>query len=250
METLRRGPFQGVANIIRFNWHFYVMALFGIAVLLLTANHLPLFLQRLLLIIVLLAFLTMLVSLAVSYYVYDRSGLYRLNWLPAIPATPNTHIVNIHAGFDETSTLLAAKFPHAHLSVFDFYDPLLHTEVSIQRARKAYPAYPDTKAISTAQVPLAANSTDRIYLILSAHEIRNDAERVVFFQQLRTALHPDGRITVVEHLRDVNNFLAYNIGAFHFLSRHTWRTTFAQAGLSIDTTFSVTPFIAVYTLKK
>ena len=33
MENLRK-PFQGILNIVRFNWHFYVLAAFFIGVLL------------------------------------------------------------------------------------------------------------------------------------------------------------------------------------------------------------------------
>ena len=69
-------------------------------------------------------------------------------------------MVNINAGFDETSMLLKQKYPNATLEVFDFYDPTKHTEVSIERARMAYPAFPDTVTISTTNIPLQENSTD------------------------------------------------------------------------------------------
>lgn len=241
---------QGVYNIIRFNWHFFVIAMSGIIALLLLAKYLPPILQVLVIMVAGGMLITIITSLAVSYYVYDRSNLYTLNWLPAILSGPQAHIVNIHAGFDETSVLLAKKYPDASLTVFDFYDPRLHTEVSIHRARKAYPPYPGTQTINTAHIPLEENTADHICLILAAHEIRNDEERAKFFTQLKWALRPGGAITVVEHLRDINNFMAYNIGAFHFLSHHTWHNTFTQAGLRIDNKFSLTPFIAVYILKK
>ncbi len=241
---------QGVYNIIRFNWHFFVIAIIGIIALLLLAKYLATILQVLLIVAAVGMLLTMIISLAVSWYVYDRSTLYTLNWLPPTLSRPQAHIVNIHAGFDETSALLAKKYPDASLTVFDFYDPQLHTEVSIHRARKAYPPYSGTQAISTEHIPLEANTVDHIFLILAAHEIRNDEERVRLFTQLKNALRPNGTITVAEHLRDINNFLAYNIGAFHFLSRRTWHNTFAQAGLQVDNNFSLTPFIAVYTLTK
>ncbi|MBO9563592.1 MAG: methyltransferase [Niastella sp.] len=250
MDALSRKPMQGVYNIIRFNWHFFVMAIGGIITLLLLAKYGSPILQALLIAIAIGMLLSMIISLTVSWYVYDRSALYTLNWMPATLSHPQAHIVNIHAGFDETSALLARKYPDASLTVFDFYDPQLHTEVSIRRARKAYLPYPGTQAINTSHIPLEANTVDHIYLILAAHEIRSDEERTRLFTQLKNALRSNGAITVVEHLRDVNNFLAYNIGAFHFLSRYTWHNTFAQAGLQVDNNFSLTPFIAVYTLTK
>jgi hypothetical protein len=250
METMIRKPMQGVLNIIRFNWHYYVIAISGIAALLYVSTFLSPLLQILAIVIAFFTILSLLVSLVVSYYVYDRSNLYALNWLPASIPGSSPQMVNIHAGFDETSALLVNKYPGATLKVFDFYDPRLHTEVSIQRARKAYPAYPGTQSITTADVPLPVNAADHIFLILAAHEIRDDAERVHFFEQLRHALRADGRITVVEHLRDINNLLAYNVGGFHFLSRRTWQHTFSKAGLQVESELPLTPFIAVYTLTK
>lgn len=250
MEAVSRKPLQGVGNIIRFNRHFYLIAVGGIMMLLLAANYLTSPLQLLAILMAAGIAFTIIASLAVSYYVYDRSSLYTLNWLPDATPRLQPHIVNIHAGFDETSALLAQKYPDATLSVLDFYDPRLHTEISIQRARKAYSTYPGTQSISTAHIPLAANAVDHIYLILAAHEIRNDIERIEFFKQLAPALLPGGSITVVEHLRDINNLFAYNLGAFHFLSRRTWLKTFTQAGFRVQQELTLTPFIAIYTLKK
>lgn len=249
METVSRKRLQGVGNIIRFNWHYFLIALAGTVLLLIVATWATPLLQVLAIAVAGCMLLTIAVSLGVSYYVYDRSPLYSLSWLPAATTVPGAHIVNIHAGFDETSTLLAQQFPAARLTVYDFYDATLHTEISIQRARKAYPAYPGTQSIHTAHIPLEAHTADHIYLILAAHEIRNDAERITFFQQLKHALRPGGSIIVVEHLRDLNNLLAYNMGAFHFLSRRTWMRTFKQAGLAVDQELTLTPFIAIYILK-
>jgi hypothetical protein len=155
MEAVRK-PFQGIINIIRFNWHFYLIAFVAISLLYFIAGFWmknPL-LANLVSAVVLLP---VLISLLISYYVYDRSGLYALNWLTIDNSRPE-HMINIHAGFDETSTILRKKFPLAHLSVFDFYDPAKHTEVSIKRARKAYPPYPSTIQINTEVIPLAAAS--------------------------------------------------------------------------------------------
>jgi SAM-dependent methyltransferase len=249
MESVSRKPFQGVGNIIRFNWHFFLIALVAIVMLLFAAAQSTGLLQPILIAVASCTMLTILISLAVSFYVYDCSPLYTLNWLPGNSGEAGMHIVNVHAGFDESSILLAQRFPTARLTVFDFYDPALHTELSIQRARKVYPPYPGTASIRTTHVPLQMHSVDHIYLILAAHEIRNNAERIAFFQQLKQALRPGGSITVVEHLRNFNNLLAYNVGAFHFLSRGTWRQTFTQAGLQIEQEMALTPFIAIYILR-
>jgi hypothetical protein len=136
------------------------------------------------------------------------------------------------------------------LRVFDFYDPLKHTEISIERARNAYPPFPGTEKIDTSAVPLHANSADLILLILSAHEIRNHKERSDFFKQLNGALSDHGRIVVVEHQRDLPNFMAYTIGFFHFLSGRIWKETFVRAHLVLDEKKKITPFLSIFILKK
>lgn len=101
-----RKPLQGVSNIIRFNWHFYLLAFGMITVLIITGLSLGS------IIYVSIAFLMavpVLVSLLVSLYIYDLSGFYELNWIDNISAGQN--IININAGFDEISELLHQKLP-------------------------------------------------------------------------------------------------------------------------------------------
>ncbi|MEO1451461.1 MAG: methyltransferase domain-containing protein, partial [Bacteroidota bacterium] len=229
MES-KRGPFQGVLNIIRFNWHFYLIAGIGIVGLFVVMNWLPDSFQIWGWLGIFLVIFPLSVSLLVSWYVYDLSGLYHLKWLNEEVLPSDALLVNIHAGFDETSSLLKTKFPEANLRVLDFYDPALHTEVSIRRARKAYPPYPGTESISTQKLPFASNSVDRVCLIFAAHEIRDEAERIAFFRELKRILKPDGKVWLTEHLRDIPNFLAYNIGFLHFHERSTWEKTFSAAG--------------------
>ena len=192
--------------------------------------------------------LTTVISLLVSWYVYDRSELYRFEWLPELPA--GSRIVNIHAGFDETSALLARKYPTANMTVLDFYDPALHTEVSIQRARKVYPPYPGTVAVSTDDPLLEDNSVEAVFLLMAAHEIRDAEERARFFQRLHRALKPGGRVVVTEHLRDLPNSLAYSFGVFHFLPYDDWYMTFFAAGFQTVSEEKLTPFLTTFTLTK
>jgi len=244
MATVLRKPLQGVGNIIRFNRHFYSIAAGGILALLAAAACRPSFAPYgySLLALVLVPVLT---SLLVSGYIYDFSGLYRLDWLPHSSCSS---LVNVHAGFDETSILLQQRFRPESLRVLDFYDPQKHTEMSIRRARKLYPAFPGTERVSTGALPLAPQSADRIFLLFAAHEIRNDEERAFFFRQLGRALKPGGQIVVTEHLRDAANFLAYNIGYLHFLSRASWLRTFKAAGLDVEAQYRINPFMTTFIL--
>lgn len=249
MERIR-SPFQGILNIFRFNWHFFAIAF---AVLLFTFLLGPFMeepYRRLSHIVLFMVSGQIVLSLLVSLYVYDISGLYRLKWLDTFVSIQNGKIVNIHAGFDETSALLKNKFPDCALEVFDFYDATKHTEVSIKRARKTYAAFPNTKSMNTSKVLFRDNEVDVVFLILSAHEIRSNAERNVFFTELKRVLKKTGKIIVTEHLRDGANFLAYNIGFFHFIPKKLWYKTFKHAKLTVLAEKKITPFITTFILQK
>jgi ubiquinone/menaquinone biosynthesis C-methylase UbiE len=250
MEASIRRPFEGVSNIIRFNWHFYVIAGAVISLLLSLLILVSAELRWIIYAATALVFLTTFISLGVSYYVYDYSPLYRFKWFKQFAINDGMRIVNINAGFDETSLIISRKYPRVDLAVFDFYDPLRHTEISIERARKAYSVYPGTRQISTSHIPVDDNTVDFVFNIFSIHEIRDREERVHFLTQQYRIMKVEGRCVVVEHARDMANFLAYNIGFFHFFSLREWTSTFSFAGFDVERSFKITPFVSVFILKK
>lgn len=247
---LKRKPLQGVLNIIRFNWHFYLLAGTILILLPFMTPMLPPILQSIAYLGLGLMIATLAISLLVSFYIYDCSNLYQLHWLSNIDPTVSLKLLNINAGFDETSELLKHKFPRAEIHICDFYDPEKHTEVSIKRARKAYPPHPATIGVQTQQLPFPDQNFDQVLAILSAHEIRDEQERIQFFKELNRIIKTNGRIAITEHLRDINNFLVYNIGSYHFYSRDTWLKTFLQAGLIVEKEIKTTAFIRTFILKK
>ena len=249
MEGIRK-PFQGVLNIIRFNWHFYLLSIGLVLLIFISKNYLDTQYRLYLTIFCFVVIAGILISLIVSLYVYDLSNLYRFEWMNNLNINSNNKIINIHAGFDETSILLNSKYPDSELHVFDFYDPKKHTEVSIKRARKAYPPFKNVIEISTSILPLEDNYADNIFVIFSAHEIRNDYERVIFFKELNRVTRDSGKVIVTEHLRDLKNFLAYNIGFFHFLSKASWFKTFYNADFKVSKEIKITPFITTFILEK
>jgi uncharacterized membrane protein (DUF485 family) len=246
VETLKRKPFQGVVQIIQFNWHFYALAVILFASILLAAKYSSTYSIELI-VLACIGVVPLLTSLAVSFYVYDASELYDFSSLEIFSRV--NVIYNIHAGFDETSAILSHKFPQAKLYVFDFYNPEQHTEVSIQRARKKYPPYPGTIAISSVSAEFTQDYADLIAVIFSAHEIRKDDERALFFQRLRLQLTPEGKIVVIEHIRDFNNTWAYSIGVLHFLTNRDWLNTFEHAGLRIVHRQHLNPFVQQFILE-
>ncbi len=242
---LKRKPFQGVLNIIRFNWHFYLIAVITLVSLFFLKNTLPEQIQPIAFCFSILALLTISVSLIISFYVYDISNLYQLNWLPN---TNFKNVLNINAGFDETSEIIKSRFPNTELTICDFYNPNKHTEISIKRARKVYPPIASTIQVSTEKLPFQDNSFDNSLAILSVHEIRDTIERVQFFKELQRVTKPTGQIYVTEHLRDFNNFMAYTVGFFHFHSKKTWLNTFSQSKLTVKSEIKTTPFITTFIL--
>jgi len=248
MEPVRK-PLQGLVNIVRFNWHFYALALGLVVVLALTAGTLPAPLSYYAGFMAALVATPVVVSLLISTYVYDFAGLYQLGWLPAhfVPE-PGATLLNVSAGFDEISPVLRQHWQPGQLLAVDFYDPARHTEVSIRRARRAYPLPPGTLKASTHALPLPDQSVDSTLAFLAAHEIRDAAERAAFFTEIRRVTRPNGAVIVVEHLRDAANFLAYTIGFFHFHSRPAWLATFQAAELAVVQEVKLTPFITVFVL--
>ncbi|MFD2717582.1 class I SAM-dependent methyltransferase [Hymenobacter monticola] len=248
METIRK-PLQGLWNVVRFNWPLYLVA--GGAALALAGVGLagPAAWRPYAGLLLALALLPLLVSLLVTAYAYDFSGLYRFDWLLKARPAP-TAILTLSAGFDEISAPLAQHYPTASLLAADFYDAARHTEASIARARRAYPPYPGTRVVDTrAALPLPAGSLDLVVAFLAAHEIRDATERAAFFREIARALAPAGTVVVTEHLRDPANFLAYTVGFLHFHSRQAWLATFQAAGLRVEREVKITPFITSFFLR-
>lgn len=243
----QRKPCQGLRNIIRFNWHFYVIAGVVLSMFFWINLYLPLAWQWWVMLLGLATLGSLVSSLLVSWYVYDYSNLYKLLWLPNCN---HKQLLNIHAGFDEISSILQQRHPDCQLFIADFYNPQKHTELSIKRARKAYPPQPRTIGVDTSQLPFDTHSFDYILAFLAAHEIRNATERVEFFQELHRILKPHGQLIITEHLRNFPNFLAYTVGFFHFQTKGTWFKTFSQAYFRVKQVHYTTPFVYTFILEK
>src|SRR5678816_2181421 len=107
-----------------------------------------------------------------------------------------------------------------------------HTEPAIVRARKVSLTYPDTTPIASNAIPLAEGCADIVFLLSAVHEIRSLDEKVQFLRECHRLCKSNGKIIMVEHLRDVPNFLAFTVGFTHFFSRSVWRTAFEKAGFN------------------
>jgi Methyltransferase domain len=251
-----RGRYQGVLQILQFNWRMYLAAAVGLVAAALAWPLLPMAARVALVAGFAPSVFWMIASLAVSHYVYDRFPIYDLHWLErALTAAPRRWI-NIHAGWDETSGVLNAIFPDAVGEAVDLYDPRIMTEPSIgeasqmQQARRANRgAVPSISARYDA-LPFEKGTVDAAFAIFAAHELRRREQRVKFFAEARRVLTARGEMVVMEHARDWWNFLAFGPGFLHFFPRHEWREVARAANLEVRTEFDLTPFVHVFVMRR
>ncbi len=249
---MTRKPFEGMLNILVFNWPFYATALVLVLAGSLGAFLLPpLPVVRLLLLVsVAGAGYFLLASLAVSYLIYDRSPLCRWKWIKDMVPSTSRRIVNLHAGFDESSPALRALFPEADLMVLDFYDHRSMTEASIARARRLCPTRQQALRVDPTALPLADNSCNTAFLLFAAHEIRDARQRYQLFHEVKRILEAQGTLLLVEHSRNLANFLAFGPGFFHFYPQSEWRRLASETGLQVALSCMCTPFVNIMILRK
>jgi SAM-dependent methyltransferase len=245
-----RRPYQGLVQILQFNWRSYSGATMGVGVAILALPFLHPIWRVALLLAAAPAIFWMASSLIVSHYVYDLFPLYDLTWISRILPRAPRRWINIHCGFDETSGLLAAIFPEAVSQVVDIYDPQVMTEASIHLARRLkHSAIPSVAARYDA-LAFNSGSFDAAFSIFAAHELRRHDQRVSLFREIERILVSGGNLILMEHSRDLWNFAAFGPGFLHFFSPCAWRKAAFEAGLTIRSEFSMTPFVHVYNLRK
>lgn len=250
-----RKPFEGAAQIARYNARFYLTAPPACAALLALASKraLPRWVRVLLRAGAVMAAWWTLASLLVSHWVYDRSPLYRWDWIEEMLERAPVRWANLHCGLDESSSSLRELFPQSEGEVLDFYDEATMSEPSIALARREQEGMPDAELstpIDFRNFPQVDNCYDTIFLIFSAHEIRDADLRLQFFRELHRVLQSGGRILLVEHTRDFANFVAFGPGFFHFWPRSEWRRLARDSGFLILREEAMTPFLRVWLLEK
>jgi SAM-dependent methyltransferase len=241
-----RRRWTGLLQVLRYNWHLYALAAAGeLAVAgALVALPLPGVPRVVLAGGAIAGSLWSAASVLVSHYVYDRSALYRWDWLRELDLTPAAW-VNIHAGLDDTSSALTALYGASSARVLDIFDAGTMTEPSIRRARRERSEL-RAEAADFRRLPLVSAGSDAVFLVFAAHELRSREAKVRLFGETARVLRPGGRVVVVEHLRDAWNFAAFGPGFLHFFPGATWRSVMADARLTVRRELSVTPFVHVF----
>src|SRR3989449_9905662 len=207
VERAPRGQFDGVLQIVRYNWTLYIVAVLvaTLVVLLVDVVHPPAALAGLLILGAAAAVLSLVLSLAVSHYVYDRSDLYRWEWIRDRVAPTPRHVVLVHAGLDETSLALQEMYPAAEVTILDIYDPTKMPEPSIARARREARSPLASVTADFRRLPLETASADLVTAIFVAHELRQAASKEAFFREARRGLPPCWRLPLVEPLPGAGN---------------------------------------------
>lgn len=246
-----RTKWQGMWTIVRFNWPFFLVALVSLFACLVATEVWWGTWGGMLSGLAVLGLLYFLIgSLGVSHLIYDRSDLYRFDWLEkALGETKVRRAVFCHSGFDEASGILRDRVSPEEWIVLDHYDEKLMDEPSIRRARRAFPPGENLIAARFDSWPDLAGGADVVFGILAVHELRKPDERVGWFREARRSLAKGGRIVLVEHLRDRANLLAFGPGFFHFHSRDTWRENWEKAGLVLADELGITPWVRCFVLK-
>lgn len=236
--------------IARFNWPFYVAAIVSLLASLVGLMFISAFITKLVCTAAMAgAGYFLFGSLGVSHLIYDRSDLYRWSWLDRALGGVKLHrAIFCHSGFDETSEQLRARLDKVEWLILDHFDETQMTEASIRRARRMFPPTPGTLSAPYDRWPVATGSADVVFGLLAIHELRSERERIAWFSEARRCLCRGGRVVLVEHLRDLANFLAFGPGFLHFHSRGSWRRVWESAGFDSDDEFRVTPWVHVFVL--
>jgi SAM-dependent methyltransferase len=245
-----RRPYQGVLQILRFNWRSFAVTSAFLGIGLLVIPYLPPLVRVGLLLGAAPALFWMASSLLVSHYVYDRFPLYELNWISRALSRMPRQWVNIHCGLDETSGLLEALFPDATGRIVDIFDSQVMTETSIRQARRAKGGAIPAMPARYDALPFSAESFDAAFCIFAAHELRRHHQRVKLFQEIARVLVRGGELVLMEHSRDGWNLLAFGPGFLHFFPQRGWRKAAADGDLALRSEFSMTPFVRVYILRR
>lgn len=235
-----RRPFAGVQMILRYNWPLYLAGV-GAAAVGATVAASPRRCPPLRATgagVGLCAGWLAVTSLAASWWIYDRSELYRWTWLTRLlPAAP-TRVLVVHAGLDEASRPVKALWPAAEVESVDVHGGMGATTASLRRARTGAPAATSPERRETTGV-------DVVVAFLAAHEIRTADGRARLLSQMRRSLRPGGRLLLVEHVRDLANALVYGPAVGHFYPVDEWRGAIKAADLRLVREERITPFVCL-----
>jgi SAM-dependent methyltransferase len=245
--SARRIRFDRAVRIAGYNWPLYAAAGVGIVggVVLACLSEVPLPVRWLGGAGAAIAGWFACASFYAFHSMFDRSELLGGEWLKEeLPQAP-ARWVQINVGLEETTLPLGEVFPGAEGKLLDLYNPAVMTEPAVTRARQQKA---DVAAIvvQPESLPIEDGWAELVVVTLAAHEIRDGQKRERFFQELRRIASQEGRVVVVEHLRDLAAALAFGPGIFHFFPRGEWLRLGSRVSLEVERERRITPFVRVF----
>lgn len=186
-------------------------------------------------------------SFVAFHAMFDRSNLHSGRWLVSLLPRAPRRWVQISAGLEETTLPFADLFVNAEGRSLALHDPSM-TAPALNRARGQTPAAAATT--TPTDLPIDAGWADLTCVVLAAHEVRDPNARKAFFRELARITAPEGRIVVVEHLRDLAAALAFGPGLFHFYPHREWLSLGEQAGVIVEREESITPWMRVFVYRR
>ena len=240
---------NGALRIFLYNWPVYVGTWVAAALVLVAARSFYPAASTMAAIGAGLAVAWSLGSLLVSFYVYDRSRLVSGRWIAPLLDPHTERWATVHAGLD-AEVELDSVMPGRCVARLDIFDRRIMTSPSITRARGRTAMTKPATACSPSALALADEGCDAVVVAFTAHEVRDLAAREAFFAELFRAVRPGGRVLIVEHLRDVANFLAFGPGFLHFVPRREWLRLARRAKLDVASETRITPWVMALTLER
>src|SRR5215469_6103555 len=224
---------DGVIQILRCNMHFYGAGVGALAAaaLAIQSHFGP---RPTLALAGAVTAFWMVSSLSVSWYVYDCARVTAWQWLRDRLRSAPPRWLNIHAGLDESTETLAPMYPRSAQAVLDIYNGREMTAASIARARRIHSDRRPALPAGLDTLPFPEATQDAVFLLFAAPEVRRHERRVTLLREAGRVLAMDGRIVLVEHLRDWKNFVAFGPGFLHFYSRREWLRAAAEAKLAVE----------------
>ena len=240
---------NGAVRIFLYNWPVFVGTWTGAVIVLLCLPLVRAPLAWVGAVVATSALAWSLVSLLVSFFIYDKSRLVAGVWVPPLLGKRIETWATIHAGLD-AEIELDAVMPGRCVARLDIFDREVMTSPSIKRARVRTAAANPAASCSPMALALGDEACDAVVVAFTAHEIRDRGAREQFFHELRRTLRPGGRVLLVEHLRDFANLAAFGPGFLHFVSRREWLRLASHAKLDVASQTRITPWVMALTLER
>jgi len=184
-------------------------------------------------------------SIVAFYWMYDTNTFFSCAWIPEKLKLSPKHCLQVSLGLKETTLQLNEVFSNCNHETLDIFDPLIMTEPGLRRARKCQNLSPNT-CVPFNNFPIQDHWANSSFLILAAHEIRDQRKRDELFVEMIKKTREGGDLIVVEHIRNLLSYISFGPGAFHIYPKKEWTRISEKFNLELIEQFWVNPYIYVY----